>query len=125
MHWNKEVLALKANGRTIQVFDLSTKSKLKSSVMNEDVVFWKWFSESSLGLVTDTSVYHWNVYDPTQNSPVKMFERNSNLAGCQIINYRVNDDEKWMVIVGISQKEGRVAGTMQLYSKDRGISPAN
>ena len=122
MHWNKEVLALKANGRTIQVFDLSTKSKLKSSVMNEDVVFWKWFSESSLGLVTDTSVYHWNVYDPTQNSPVKMFERNSNLAGCQIINYRVNDDEKWMVIVGISQKEGRVAGTMQLYSKDRGIS---
>lgn len=122
MHWNREVLALKANGRTIQVFDLSSKSKLKSTVMNEDVVFWKWFSETSLGMVTDTSVYHWNVYDPTQNSPVKIFERNSNLAGCQIINYRVNDDEKWMVIVGISQKEGRVAGTMQLYSKDRGIS---
>lgn len=27
-----------------------------------------------------------------------------------------------MVVVGISQKEGRVAGTMQLYSRDRGIS---
>ena len=27
-----------------------------------------------------------------------------------------------MVVVGISQREGRVAGTMQLYSKERGIS---
>ena len=42
--------------------------------------------------------------------------------GCQIINYRVNDDEKWSVVVGISQKEGRVAGTMQLWSRDRGLS---
>ena len=44
------------------------------------------------------------------------------LQGCQIINYRVNDDEKWSVVVGISQKEGRVAGTMQLWSRDRGLS---
>jgi clathrin heavy chain len=122
MHWNREVLALKANGRTIQIFDLPTKSKLQACVMNEDIVFWKWFSEKSLGLVTDNSVYHWDIYDPTQSAPVKMFDRNTNLAGCQIINYRVNDDEKWMVIVGISQKEGRVAGTMQLYSRERGIS---
>lgn len=42
--------------------------------------------------------------------------------GCQIINYRVNDEEKWSVVVGISQKEGRVAGTMQLWSRDRGMS---
>ena len=42
--------------------------------------------------------------------------------GCQIINYRVNADEKWSVVVGISQKEGRVAGTMQLWSRDRGLS---
>lgn len=44
--------------------------------------------------------------------------------GCQIINYRVNEDEKWMAVVGITQREGRVAGQMQLYSKDRGISQA-
>lgn len=122
MHWTREILALKAQGRTIQIFDLPGKQKLKATVMNEDVVFWKWFSETSLGLVTESSVYHWNVFDPTQDAPVKMFERHQNLAGCQIINYRVNDDEKWMVVVGISQKEGRVAGTMQLYSKERGIS---
>lgn len=44
--------------------------------------------------------------------------------GCQIINYRVNADNKWMVVVGISQQQGRVVGAMQLYSKDRGISQA-
>lgn len=121
MHWTQEVLALKA-GRTIQVFNLADKKKLKSTNMNEDVVFWKWISTSSLGLVTDTSIYHWNVFDESQAAPVKMFDRNPNLSGCQIINYRVNQDENWMAVVGISQKEGRVAGSMQLYSKDRGIS---
>ncbi|KIW71908.1 hypothetical protein PV04_00135 [Phialophora macrospora] len=122
MHFSREILALKAQGRTIQVFDLGAKAKLKSTIMNEDVVFWKWYNERSLGLVTDTSVYHWDVFDPTQTAPTKVFERNPNLNGCQIINYRVNDDEQWMVIVGISQREGRVVGSMQLYSKNRGIS---
>ena len=80
MHWTKQVIALKAQSRTIQIFDLGAKQKLKSALMNEDVVFWKWYSETSLGLVTDTSVYHWNVFDPTQASPVKVFERNPQLA---------------------------------------------
>ncbi|KAI9670383.1 MAG: hypothetical protein M1817_004426 [Caeruleum heppii] len=124
MHWNKQVIALKAQSRTLQIFDLAQKQKLKSATMNEDVVFWKWFSEDSLGLVTDSSVYHWNVFDATQASPVKVFDRNNNLQGCQIINYRVSDDGKWMVVVGISQQQGRVVGAMQLYSKDRGISQA-
>lgn len=86
MHYSRQVIALKAQSRTVQIFDLAAKAKLKSAVMNEDVVFWKWFNESSLGLVTDTSVYHWNVFDPTQNSPVKMFDRNQNLAVCRQAN---------------------------------------
>lgn len=80
MHWNKQVIALKAQQRTLQIFDLAQKQKLKSNTMNEDVVFWKWFSPDSLGLVTDTSVYHWNVYDASQTAPVKIFDRNANLA---------------------------------------------
>jgi clathrin heavy chain len=122
MHWTKQVIALKAGGKTLQIFDLAQKSKLKSATMAEDVVYWKWFSETSLGLVTDTAVFHWNIFDPAQASPQKVFDRNQNLSGCQIINYRVSDDEKWMVVVGISQQQGRVVGSMQLYSRDRGIS---
>lgn len=124
MHWNKEIIALKAGGKTLQIFDLAAKSKLKSTTMADDVLFWKWFSDTTLGLVTDTSVYHWNIFDATQIAPAKVFDRNQNLSGCQIINYRVSDDDKWMVVVGISQKEGRVVGNMQLYSRDRGISQA-
>lgn len=122
MHWNKQIIALKAQSRTLQIFDLGAKQKLKSTTMNEDVVFWKWFDENSLGLVTDTAVYHWNIMDPNAAQPTKMFDRNANLAGCQIINYRVTDDGNWMVVVGISQQQGRVVGAMQLYSVSRGIS---
>ncbi|KUL86163.1 hypothetical protein ZTR_07697 [Talaromyces verruculosus] len=55
-------------------------------------------------------------------NPVKQFDRLPNLSGCQIINYRVNDEDKWSVVVGISQQQGRVVGSMQLYSRERGIS---
>ena len=48
--------------------------------MNEDVVFWKWFSDTTLGLVTDTTVYHWNVFDANEAAPVEVFKRNQNLA---------------------------------------------
>ncbi|CZT03392.1 hypothetical protein WAI453_012360 [Rhynchosporium graminicola] len=124
MHWTKNIIALKAQSRTLQIFDLGQKQKLKSATMNEDVVFWKWFSDTSLGLVTDSAVYHWDVFDPNQSSPVEIFKRNQNLTGCQIINYRVSDDGKWMVVVGITQQQGRVVGAMQLYSRDRAISQA-
>lgn len=80
MHYNKQIIALKAQQRTLQIFDLAQKAKLKSATMNEDVVFWKWYSESSLGLVTENSVYHWNIFDPSQATPVKIFDRNPNLS---------------------------------------------
>jgi clathrin heavy chain len=78
MHWSKNIIALKAQ-RTLQIFDLDAKGKLKSHAMNEDVVFWKWISERALGLITDTSVYHWDILDPAQTAPVKMFDRHVNL----------------------------------------------
>ena len=79
MHWNRQVIALRANQRTLQIFDLGQKLKLQSATMNEDIVFWKWISADSLGLVTDTSVYHWSAFG-NATSPTKVFERNSNLA---------------------------------------------
>ena len=85
MHWNKQIIALKAQGqtRTLQIFDLAGKSKLKSASMNEDILFWKWISETSLGLVTDTTVYHWDVFDASQQAPVEVFKRHQNLSVCK------------------------------------------
>lgn len=79
MHWTRQVIALKAQSRTLQIFDLEAKQKLKSATMSEDVSFWKWVSETTLGLVTETSIYHWDVFDPSQGAPVKVFDRNPNL----------------------------------------------
>ena len=80
MHWTKQVIALKANQRTLQVFDLMQRVKVQSTTMSEDVLFWKWFSPNSLGLVTETAVFHWDVYGSGQTQPIKIFERNNNLS---------------------------------------------
>ena len=36
------------------------------------------------------------------SDPEKVFDRTANLEGTQIINYRVDPQEKWCVLVGIA-----------------------
>ncbi len=120
MHPSQKIIALKAQ-RQLQIFNLELKSKLKSHVMTEDVTFWKWVNEKTIGLVTENSVYHWSI-DSDSAGPQKVFDRNTSLQGSQIISYKVNSEDKWMALIGISQQGGRVVGNMQLYSKDRAVS---
>lgn len=77
-------------------------------------------------MVTESSVFHWTISDPT-SPPQKIFDRHPTLAGAQIINYRVTSDEKWLVLIGISGNTTnpsafKVKGSMQLYSRERGVS---
>ncbi|GJE98267.1 clathrin heavy chain [Phanerochaete sordida] len=125
MHPDKKILALKA-GRTLQIFNIETKQKVKSHVNDSDVVFWKWISDTTIGMVTDTAVYHWSINDQT-SPPQKVFDRHPTLVGAQIINYRASADEKWLVLIGISGNTTnpsafKVKGAMQLYSRERGVS---
>ncbi|OJA15371.1 hypothetical protein AZE42_12816, partial [Rhizopogon vesiculosus] len=125
MHPHKKILALKA-GRMLQIFNIEPIQKVKSHVNAEDVVFWKWVSDATIGVVTDTAVYHWTITDQT-SSPQKVFDRHPTLAGVQIINYRVTPDEKWLVLIGLASNTTnpstfKVKGAMQLFSRERGIS---
>ena len=91
MNPKSQIIALKAkvegtSGDNLQVFNLGTKQKLKAIQFGESVVFWKWYDDSNLGLVTATSVYHWNIH--SDSNPVKIFDRTSNLENTQIISYR-------------------------------------
>ncbi|XP_061364496.1 clathrin heavy chain 1-like, partial [Gastrolobium bilobum] len=99
---------------------------MKSYQMPEQVVFWKWISPKLLGLVTQTSVYHWSIEGDSE--PVKMFERTANLANNQIINYRCDPTEKWLVLIGIApgspERPQLVKGNMQLFSVDQQRSQA-
>jgi clathrin heavy chain len=115
-----KVIALRASGKNLQIFNIEMKSRMKSHTMTEDVVFWKWISLNSLVLVTETSVFHWSMEGESQ--PQKMFDRHSSLAGCQIINYRTDKSQNWLLLVGISAEAHRVKGNMQLYSVERKVS---
>ncbi|KAH9643507.1 hypothetical protein HF086_015655 [Spodoptera exigua] len=96
------------------------KSKMKAHTMTEDIVFWKWISLNTLALVTKMSVYHWSMEG--DSTPVKMFDRHASLADCQIINYRTDPKQQWLLLVGISAQQNRVVGAMQLYSVERKCS---
>ncbi|MEQ2219294.1 hypothetical protein XENOCAPTIV_015486, partial [Xenoophorus captivus] len=82
------------------IFNIEMKSKMKAHTMTDDVTFWKWISLNTVALVTDTAVYHWSMEGDSQ--PVKVFDRHSSLAGCQIINYRTDEKQKWLLLIGIS-----------------------
>lgn len=119
MHPTKKIIALKS-GKTLQMFDIDNKAKIKAHQSPEDVTFWKWVNLTTIGLVTDTSVYHWNLEG--ESPPTKMFDRHSTLAGNQIINYRADTDGKFLVLIGIAARDSRVVGSMQLYSTERKVS---
>lgn len=51
-----------------------------------------------------------------------MFDRHSSLNACQIINYRTDPNQAWLLLIGITVQGNRVAGAMQLYSVERKCS---
>jgi len=119
MNPTQNLIALKA-GNQLQIFNIEKKDRVKACQMTDQVVFWKWISDTVLGIVTGTSAYHWALEGTSE--PVKVFERHASLNDCQIINYRADDAQKWLCIVGIAQREGRIVGAMQLYSVERKVS---
>ncbi|XP_052799868.1 clathrin heavy chain 1 isoform X2 [Mya arenaria] len=119
MNPTSKVIALKA-GKTLQIFNIEMKSKMKAHTMTEEVLFWKWISVNTVAIATETAVFHWPMEGDSQ--PQKMFERHSNLQGCQIINYRTDPKQQWLLLIGISAQQNRVVGAMQLYSVERKVS---
>ncbi|KHN42022.1 Clathrin heavy chain 1 [Glycine soja] len=107
MNPNTRILALKAQvpGSTqdhLQVFNIESKAKMKSYQMSQQ-------------------------FD-CDGEPVKVFDRTANLANNQIINYRCDPTEKWLVLIGIapgsSERPQLVKGNMQLFSVDQQRSQA-
>jgi clathrin heavy chain len=124
MHLTEPIIALKAQGRTLQLFNLETKERLQTYSHQEDIQFWRWISQTTLALVSTKAVYHWDVLD-SKNAPAprKIFDRQEQLENNQIINYVTNDDESWSCLVGItSNPAGGIRGNMQLFSKARNVS---
>lgn len=124
MHPDQLVISLRANGTTLQIFNLGTKQRLKSFTMNEPVIYWRWILNEVLGLVTSSSVFIWSVFDGTNDGPVKLTDRHHLLNNNQIINFVAEPLLNWFAVTGIAQENGRIVGHIQLYSKVRNVSQA-
>lgn len=82
MHLTEPIIALKAQQRTLQLFNLQTKEKLQTYSHTENIVFWRWISQTTLALVSEKSVYHWEVIGTSAATPVKVFDRQEQLEVC-------------------------------------------
>ena len=50
-----------AAAKSLQIFNLETKTKVKACTVPEDVTYWRWISNSTIAIVTDTAVFHWSM----------------------------------------------------------------
>ena len=55
-------------GKTLQIFNIEMKSKMKAHNMTEEVQFWKWISVNTIALATDNAVYHWSMEGMAEGS---------------------------------------------------------
>ncbi|CCK68510.1 clathrin heavy chain KNAG_0B00620 [Huiozyma naganishii CBS 8797] len=125
MHPTQKVICVRANGTIVQIFNLETKTKLKSFTLDEPAIFWKWVSDDVLVFVTARAILTCSVFDGNVNSkPQMLTQRHQNLNNCQIINVVANKKLDWFATVGIIQENGHIGGKIQLYSKQRNISQA-
>ena len=132
MHPNQNIMAVRAkndqNAMMIQVYNLDTKQKLKDILINYEVSFWKWMSDSVIGLVTNSSVFVLSIDDI--NSPAKkVFDRQGPLASNNvfIMNLLCDDSKEWFTLNGIaSQKDAQgrpqVLGYTQLFNAKQNMS---
>lgn len=125
MHPSQFVISVRANGTIVQIFNLDTKTKLKSFTLDEPVIFWTWLNDENLGFVTTNNVLLCSVFDGNVSAkPTLLTPRHVSLQNTQIINFVANKNMDWFAVVGILQENGRIGGKVQLYSKQRNISQA-
>jgi len=117
MHRSKNIIALRANQGTktvLQVYNLDTKAKLKHTEVNEQVRFWRWIGEDTLGIVGKSNVYHTDIND--SKAPEKVFEQEQKFGTCQIMNYGIDSANKWCYLIGIYQgANNAICCHMQLF----------
>lgn len=132
MHPSKNIMAVRAknpqNAIILQVYNLDTKSKMKDLIINYEVVFWKWLNDSTIGLVTTTSVLSLSILE--MNSPAKkVFDRQGPLAtpNVFVMNIVCDKDMQWYTLSAVTstkdaQGRPQVVGYIQLYGAQQNQS---
>ncbi|ELP92102.1 clathrin heavy chain, putative [Entamoeba invadens IP1] len=120
MHPTRQIMAV-ASGTTVQMFDISSKSKVADITLQSPLVFWKWANEHILAIVTATAVFHFDLSTPT--APIKkVVDRHAELSAAQIIGYKIDPTEKWVAIIALLQRNNEIVGKIQLFSIEKNAS---
>lgn len=75
------------------------------------ILFWQHYT----AVVIYLDIYSCNYCHAGESLPVKMFERTANLANNQIINYKCDPAEKWLVLIGIAPGSPEVRKLIWLF----------
>ncbi|PVU92092.1 hypothetical protein BB561_004043 [Smittium simulii] len=114
-----KIVALRAD-KKLQVFNLELSAKIKGCTLSEDALFWHWVSPFDLLIVTSKAVYKWSIEGTSD--PIRVFLLHERLKSTQIISVTSNQNMTWFLVIGISEQQGRIAGTTQLFNSDKGVS---
>ncbi|KAH8611956.1 putative Clathrin heavy chain linker Clathrin H link Region in Clathrin and VPS [Trypanosoma vivax] len=116
MNPRSKILAIRS-GRNLQIYDMDAAKRLKAAAFDEDVVFWTWVDERTVGIVSNSAVHHWSLDGSTDAPPNRVFDRAPELNGnVQILSYQTDENKKWLMLCGISRGTEGTVGKTQLFS---------
>lgn len=114
------IIALKAGFR-FEVFNLDTKMLIGRTHLHEPVSFWTWLNSDIVAIVTDTAVFHWDLWQG-DSPPERVFSRHHRLAFSEIVSYKADPSVKWLAITGLVPEDERISAITQLYSVEEDIT---
>ncbi|KAG8926175.1 hypothetical protein FRC02_009080 [Tulasnella sp. 418] len=97
IHPYSYIIAMRA-GRQLKIFNVEKQTDVGLYIFPEDIHFAKWISDTTIGVITEKVIFHWDTRDTT---PRRICDRHSWFSGAQIIDYQTTLGEKWMALVGI------------------------
>ncbi|KAL4223945.1 hypothetical protein ACF0H5_017404 [Mactra antiquata] len=121
MNPTKPIIALKAEQR-FEIFNVETKLMLTKTKIHDPVCYWTWLTSDLIAIVTDSAVYHWNLFKTKDSQPEKVFLRHARLTFCEITSYKADSSLRWFAITGLAPEDDKISGITQLYNIDEDIT---
>jgi len=121
MHPSKNIIALRGNN-TLQVFDLSTRTKLKNFQIPDGQVvsYWRWIDDDVIAFVAGSGVFHWSL--SANSNPVMIFQMLPQIASCNVMSYSVSHDMNWFALFGLMRENDQMVGKVQLFCREKNTS---
>lgn len=104
------------DGSILSFIDVKNKTKLHELDLKDTIECIKWFPSAHLVIVTRSSYHMWD------GSDCKVIhDRSSEMKGLQIVDVALHRDG-WCAVSGIKPKDGRIVGTVHLFSVKKTLS---